>query len=111
MALQKTKNLANGTSGNYWRIYTASFNRETLAVECTLKLYLDKTHADAGATSLGEIKSFKFSVSPSDLTGDIRVLVYTKILTYANSMIVPPFSPAGTAAQLADADLAGATNV
>lgn len=111
MALQKSKTLPDGSTGNYWRISTATFNRETLAVECNLKLYMDKAHADAGAPSLNKIKTFKFTVLAADLDGDIRALVYTKILAYVNSMIVPLFSPPNTPAQIADPDLAGATSV
>lgn len=89
MAIQKTKSLPNGTQGNYWRILSITFNRETLVCTGKIGLFKDKATSDAGGTHLGIVKNFSFPFSTSDLIGSTNLiaLVYTRILEKANTMV------------------------
>lgn len=46
MAIQKTKTLANGATGNYWKIVSAEVNVLNLVATWTFALFCDKAHAD-----------------------------------------------------------------
>lgn len=94
MAIQKTKNLPNGTSGNYWRIEDIAINRPSLLVVVSVALYLDASHAASGAPNLGLVKHFRFNLLTSELTGsNIISTLYTKIRTQAETMISVVLNP------------------
>lgn len=48
MALQKTKEMSTGLSGNYWRVLTMLLQRTTDMAEIGVALYKDATARQAG---------------------------------------------------------------
>lgn len=111
MALQKSKTLSNGTTGNYWRF--VSFHAErasgpTISATWVIALFKDKATSDAGGSSLGLEKVYTFPVTSMDVGGDMRALGYSKIKTKA-ALMVPPIG--GGALVPFDPDLDGATDV
>ena len=53
MALQKTKNLANGSEGNYWKITSISIDRISGEATYVISLFKDKVHSDAKTPNMG----------------------------------------------------------
>lgn len=111
MALHKAKSLDNGSSGDYWRLTYATFNRETLQVTCQIALYTSQTIANSANKHLGLVKSFAFSVSSMDLSGDIRALVYGKIKTLASTVVSTDRFGNSITPHAYDPDLDGATDI
>lgn len=87
MAIQKSKTLSNGAVGNYWKITQLSIDRMSKNLVCVISLFSDKAHADAKAPNLGLNKTYSFSITKSDLVGDLVELSYTKIKAKAASMV------------------------
>jgi hypothetical protein len=107
MALSKTKTLANGSSGNYWKITSAQVDKNKMQVTYTLSLYATQALADAGAPSLGLSYSFKATFTKAQMQTDLIQLGYTTIMAQVNATSHPSiFTP-----KVAYADLKGATNV
>lgn len=88
MAIIKSKTLANGSSGNYWRILNITIDRQGFKVNTQVALFKDQATSDAGHGHLGLIKNFSFNFSMSEIgSQNIITYMYGKILTAANTMI------------------------
>lgn len=87
MALLKTKVLASGVSGEYWRIVNDSFDKKTMTVRYQLALYLNSTFKNA--QSLGYQKSFNFPITENELNQHRFAIGYSKIKEYANTVLHP----------------------
>lgn len=113
MAIQKTKNLPNGSTGNYWKITAEVCDRLKLTCSYTITLFADKAHADNRSPDLGLSKKYTFTCTKGELGGDITALGYDKIKTKAASMVTPATVRGITtpAPYMFDPDLAGGTDV
>lgn len=113
MAIEKSKTLPNGASGNYWRITQLDIDKVTLSMNCTISLFFDHAHSTSKAPNLGLNKQFKFSVLREDLNGDVTALAYTKIKDAAAAMYTPLPSSIDTDPQPRqfDPDLVGGVDV
>lgn len=111
MALQKSKTLDNGATGDYWRITTAIFDRESLTCSCRIALYTSQTIANSANKHLNLIKTFNFSVASMDLSGDIRVLLYNKVKTLASTVVSTDLFGNPITPHAFDPDLDGATDI
>lgn len=112
MALEKSKLLTSGISGNYWKITKESYDRLTGFYTWTIELFKDKAASDAGKAPLNCSKEFKFSVDESDLDGDNTALGYVKIkervaLLVDRDIAGRPIDPPTAL----DPDLAGSSDV
>ena len=85
MALQKEKTLANGISGDYWKIVEISLNRLQKKARCLISLFKDAAHKDT--SPVGPSLQFEFALTDQEMAGDITAVLYAKIKTYANSDI------------------------
>lgn len=84
MAIQKSKTLASGATGNYWKVTSVTVNKQTMTLSAMMSLFMDSTHSTSA--SLGLTKSFSFPVTKTDLSGDLIALAYKKINAQANTM-------------------------
>lgn len=77
MAIQKSKTLTNGSTGNYFKITKTTVDKQAMTVTCILSLFTDAAHT---ATSpLDYTKVFKNTATKQQLSGDILALCYTNI--------------------------------
>jgi hypothetical protein len=60
MALELTKNLDNGFSGNYWKVLETNINWKDKYSHITLGLFKDKAARDAGKTII-DAKAYDWS--------------------------------------------------
>lgn len=113
MAIQKTKSLPNGSTGNYWKITSETCDRLKLTCAYVITLFTDKTHADNGSPSLGLSKKYVFTCTKGELAQDLTALGYDKIKTKAASIVTPPTIRGITtpAPYMYDSDLSGGTDV
>lgn len=113
MAIQKSKTLPNGASGNYWKIIYEEYNK--LTFECTwqIALFIDATeaHSHANAQHLGLVKEFKAIVTAPDLAGDRTALGYAKIHEIAETQITVDLDGNTVSAHNFDDDIGGGTDV
>lgn len=79
MALQKEKQLANGTSGNYWKITSVTADKEKLKLHVIISLYVSKQVADSGAPNLKVSHSFQDYFTKQQLSGDLTALGYNLV--------------------------------
>lgn len=105
MALQKSKTLASGAVGNYWRISSMHFERSTMKIDFAVDLYMD---GSAGQTPLGCQHRFSFVLTPQEIVGNLIAMAYNKIKAYASSDIT---NIDGNGTHKGCADLDGATDV
>lgn len=96
MAIQKSKTLPNGASGNYWRITKIVIDRQNLQIAGSIALFKDAATSAAGSPPLGGTKTFNF---PLDLTA---FLATPNAIAFMYTMI------ADHAAQTLDYDINGA---
>ncbi len=108
MAIQKTKTLPNGVTGDYWRLSMFHVDIDKLRVEFVISLFVDSTHGTNGSAPLMS-KRYKFPVNPQQLATGSLSTAYQRILDQANVEIDDPFNPGQTI--LFDSDLAGGTIV
>lgn len=106
MAIQKSKTLQNGATGNYWKITNISIDREKLVATCRVELFKDSSFSNIG--SLGSAKVFRVTVTKQQIAGDITAVCYTAIKTQANQSVTNPVTHESAPK---DADLAGGTDV
>jgi len=78
MAIQKSKILDNGATGNYWKINAVTITKNSMNIYFGLVLYADKDHGDSGSPGL-LLKDFNFPITKDQLSGDIVALGYTSI--------------------------------
>jgi hypothetical protein len=96
MAIQKTKVLPNGVSGNYWRITAIKIDlmrlSEPFQTTFTIALFVDKAASDAGKTPIFSKKQYTFEFTRTELiSGAIAAIGQQKILDKASSMVDPLF--------------------
>lgn len=109
MALQKSKSLLDGTSGDYWHITEFNINIKTMKCTVSMGLWIDHAHYVANAFPLNYPKRVSFIFAPTDFASGITPsYVYTQILNYANTMITPL---GGGSPVVRDADLSSASVV
>lgn len=113
MAIQKSKTLANGAQGNYWRLLSVTFNREALSVVGVIALFKDKATSDAGKPHLGFVKSFNFSFNMAEVAAITNPVsyIYTKILDKANTVVSMDILGHAVDPHAFDEDIAGGTSV
>jgi hypothetical protein len=110
MALSKAKTMANGASGNYWKITSAVVNKKNMSVVWTLTLFMDKAHADAGSP-LGSSYQFTcLGLTKAQLAMDILALGYVNIMAQVAAG-APKVGAPGSISPQAVTDLTGATSV
>jgi hypothetical protein len=88
MAIQKSKTLANGASGNYWRIEHLIVDRRAGKVLGDLALFKDQSTAQSGAPHLGLVKRFTFDLNMVELLAAPNVVtyMYSKIMQKAEEL-------------------------
>lgn len=106
MALQKSKILSNGISGNYWKITSISVQPLSMSISVLLDLCVSETFK---SNPLRVPKVFIFTLTHTEMGGDLRALAYTKILAEVNTVVTPATNT--TPAVHRDEDLAGAASV
>lgn len=107
MAIQKSKTLPSGVTGNYWRLKNAVIDIDRMEVNMVLGLYLDQTHGTNGSASIMS-KHVKLGITQQQLATGSLANAYQRILDQANEDI-PGFFGQGT--RKFDPDLAGGTIV
>lgn len=105
MALSKSKTLPNGAIGSYWRIMSATLNKQTMTVTCHVELCMDQAH---NTSPLGCAKTYIYTVNKTQSEGDLVAQGYAYIKTKAASQ-APNLGSSGT--HTYDTDLSGATDV
>ena len=79
MALQKSKELPSGVSGNYWKIISTSVDRLKLELSVKIALFKDKDSSDQGKINLGKVHTFSGVHGKPALAGDLTALGYEMI--------------------------------
>ncbi len=109
MAIQKSKTLASGATGDYWKITDESYDKLTGKCTWYITLFTDKSFADADAPSLCLHKPpFTYMASKMELQGNRTALGYTQIKLQA-AAVVPNIGGSGT--HVFDPDLVGGIDV
>lgn len=109
MALQKSKTLASGESGNYWRVSNMRFSRADMSLEIEVALYKDATLAASGSSPLPFSYKFRFTITQQEIVGNLVAMAYTKIKA-AVAELHTPISGSGDPVSYYP-DLVGATDV
>lgn len=92
MALQKSKELPSGVSGNYWKIIQPIPDPINLQLSVKVALYKDQETAEAKKQNLGIVHSFVFSVTKEQLLGNLFSLGYTLIKAQCAGAAPSPMS-------------------
>lgn len=108
MAIQNSKTLKNGVTGNYWKITKLNIDMILLVTTIEISLYLDSTHANDGVSSAIFKKSYVTSVTLQQIMSGSIAGLYVNILARANSQIPDLI---GDGHHTFDTDLAGGTIV
>lgn len=86
MALLKSKTMANGESGNYWKITSYNVNKQTMTITYCLGLFVSNGFT-ATSPIKGTNKILSFPVTKIELAGDLIALGYANILAKANTVV------------------------
>ena len=78
MAIQKTKTLANGMTGNYWKITSVSVDKQSMKLKVTMALFVAQANTATSPIPTTN-KLFTFTVTKVDLMGDLVALCYASI--------------------------------
>jgi len=113
MAIQKSKTLSNGASGDYWRILEVSIDRQHMSVSGRIALFKDKATSDAGAGPLGAEKLFRFPLVLSELmiAPNAIAYMYNKIMEKASQVVSMDMLGHSIEPRAQDEDLAGGLSV
>lgn len=106
MAIQNSKTLLSGVTGNYWRLINISIDFDALRVNFFIGLYLDSTHGTNGSKEIFH-KNINLPITLDQIAGTLTG-AYQKILDAAN-IDVPNLNTSGT--HKFDIDLAGGSIV
>ena len=81
MAIQKSKTLASGASGDYWRITQINIDRQNLQIQGTIALFKDAAASAAGQPPIGAAKVFQFPFTMVEFAASPNAIafVYAKI--------------------------------
>lgn len=111
MAIQKTKNLRNGTSGNYWKITKENYNKVTMVATIEITLFKDRDTAISTGADLGMRKNFTGVMTHDQLSGNRTAEAYTMIKDQANAPVRNLSTGEVVPGVKADMDLADGTDV
>jgi hypothetical protein len=114
MAIQKSKTLQNGATGDYWRLLNITIDRTTFKASCQLALFKDAATSNSGAPHLGDVKTFHFSFTMGEISAasNIVAYIYAKIVAAAEAEVTTDkFGNQLESPQPFDIDLAGGINV
>jgi len=87
MAIQKSKILKSGATGNYWKITRESYDKMGLSCIYEISLFFDKAQADNNGVGLGCSKIYKHTATKEELSGDRTALGYSIIKAQANALV------------------------
>lgn len=79
MALQKEKQLLNGTTGNYWKITSVTADKVKNKLQVVISLFISKEASDEGKLPLQAKHSFVSDFTKEQLAGDLTLLGYNLI--------------------------------
>ncbi len=79
MALQKSKQLQNGITGNYWKITSVTADKVKNQLQVVISLFVSKEISDEGKQSLQVKHSFIGDFTKEQLAGDLTILGYNLI--------------------------------
>ena len=88
MALQKSKILATGVTGDYWKLISISLDRKTLCLSGRLALFLSQAASTAQKEHLGFVKNFSFTIQKEQQFDNLIALMYDLIKDRANEEVV-----------------------
>lgn len=116
MPIQKSKDLPNGVTADYWRVVSIQIDISKLAepypTTFILGLFLNKDASDTGKAPLIKKKSYTFEFTRAELiSGALVALGQAKILAKSNTLIDPIFPSTSTDQVYFDPDLAEGTIV
>lgn len=83
MAIQKTKVLSNGISGNYWKITELHIFRLVNTIHYSITLF----HNSLATLPLPLSKQYKFLLTDEELDGDLIEIGYLKIKEKAQTLV------------------------
>lgn len=87
MALLKDKTLLNGSTGNYWKITSETYDKISLQCTWIIALFKDQDICTAGNPSLGLEKTYIYMASDVELAGDRTLLGYIQIKLQAAQLV------------------------
>lgn len=108
MAIQNSKKLKNGITGNYWKITKLNLDLVLLTTTIEMSLYIDSVHGNDGVSSPIYKKVINATITLQQVMSGSVPGIYNNILAKANTQ-VPNILDEGT--HIFDADLAGGTIV
>ena len=113
MAIQKTKTLPNGASGNYWKVVEEVYDKNSLLCTWRVALFTDRDHSVAKAPPLSQFKTYHYKASVPEIQGNRTALAYEKIKAKAATMVPPIGQPNAPEESyvLFDSDLANGEDV
>lgn len=111
MAIEKAKVLPNGSSGNYWKIISESYDNVTNQATWIVALFTSKSYSDDTKPSLNLFKKYSAVLTDAEMIGNRTKIAYTKIMAKAESMVRDPMNPEDETLRPFDSDLAGGTPV
>lgn len=114
MAIQKSKTLANGSSGDYWRILDIHIDRQNLKLSGRIALFKDAATSAAGSPPLGAEKIFHFPLVMADFLAAPNAVsfMYGLITADAESLVTMDMNGNVIDPAIAkDPDLAGGIQV
>jgi len=114
MAIQKSKTLPNGVSGDYWRITTITIERQRLRLKGQIALFLDAQASDDGRPPVGAEKSFEFPLVLAEIAPPTNLIAYMYGKIIAAASVVVTKDILGNDLEVpttVDPDLTGGLNV
>lgn len=111
MAIKKSKTLANGASGEYWKITSVIVDKISMSCTYQVSLYLSKGISIEKKPSLGLVKTYRFEMTPEELRGNLVSIGYAKIKAKAEEMICLHFGTLDETQHPFDADLANGEDI
>ena len=107
VGIVKDKVLTNGVTGNFWKITSGTFNLLTGTITVTISLYLNQASFLAGKSSLLSDKVYELNVTSLELQGDLRELVWAKVIARAAEIVSTDILGNEIEPQAYDTDLDG----
>lgn len=114
MAIQKSKTLPSGVTGDYWRITIITIDRQRLKIKGQIALFINAAASNEGKTPIGAYKSFEFPLVMEEIAPPTNLIayVYGKIIAAASVVVTKDFAGNDLAVpSTIDPDLTGGVNV
>lgn len=108
MAIQNSKTLPSGVTGNYWKLTKLHIDLIALVSNFEISLYIDSTHGNDGVSTPIHRKTYVTSITLAQVMAGSIANLYANLLAKANSS-VPNIDDSGT--HIFDPDLAGGSIV